>query len=170
MRTLYVLRHAKSSWDEPGLADYDRPLAPRGIDAAARIAEHMRREGVSPELVLCSPAARAKETLSGLGDALGDARVELVRALYEASESDLLAVLHGVEADVASVLLIGHNPSMQRLALLLSSGGALLDDLRNKYPTAGLATLEIPEVEWRHLRMGDATLAAFVKPRELPAP
>lgn len=170
MRTLYLLRHAKSSWDDPGLADFDRPLAPRGIDAAARMAEHMRRKGISPELVLCSPAARAKETLTGLGDAIGDARVELVRDLYEANESDLLAALHKVEADVASVLLIGHNPSMHRLALLLCSGGAPLDDLRSKYPTAGLATLDIAGKEWRRLRMGDATLAAFVKPRELSAP
>jgi phosphohistidine phosphatase len=167
VKILYLLRHAKSSWDDPGLADFDRPLARRGIEATAAIADHMRERGIAPELVLCSPAVRAKQTLEGLGDAVGSARVEFDRDLYDATESDLLAAIHRVSPDVASVLLVGHNPSTQRLALLLCEEGKRLDDLRAKYPTAALATLSIEVPEWHRLKMGDAELTDFVKPREL---
>jgi phosphohistidine phosphatase len=167
VKILYLLRHAKSSWDDPGLADFDRPLARRGIDAAARIADHMRELGIAPELVLCSPAVRAKQTLEGLGDAVGSARVDFDRDLYDAAESDLLAAVHRVSPDVASVLLVGHNPSIQRLALLLCEEGERLDALRAKYPTAALATLSIDAPEWHRLRMADAELTDFVKPKEL---
>ena len=170
MRTLYLLRHAKSDWDDPELSDFDRPLAPRGVDACARIAAHMRAEGIAPELVLCSPARRAKETLEGLGDAIGEGAVRFEKDIYEATESDLLGVVHPTDPAVSSVMLIGHNPSIERLALLLCEEGDLLDSLRAKYPTAALATLAIPSTEWRELRLGGATLAAFVKPKELPAP
>jgi phosphohistidine phosphatase len=167
VKILYLLRHAKSSWDDPGLADFDRPLARRGIEATAAIADHMRERGIAPELVLCSPAVRAKQTLEGLGDAVGSARVEFDRDLYDATESDLLAAIHRVSPDVASVLLVGHNPSTQRLALLLCEEGKRLDDLRAKYPTAALATLSIEVPEWHKFKMGDAELTDFVKPREL---
>ncbi len=170
MRTLYLLRHAKSSWDDPELADFDRPLAPRGVDAATRIAAHMRASGIALELVLCSPATRAKETLAGLGDAIGDARVEFEKDIYEANEADLLAVLHRVDPAVSSAMLVGHNPSIQRLALLLCEDSDLLYTVRAKYPTAALATLSIDDTEWDELRIGGAELEAFVKPKELPAP
>lgn len=165
-RTLYLLRHAKSSWDDPDLDDADRPLAPRGIEATARIADHMRGHGVVPELVLCSPAVRARQTLDGLGDAIGDARVEIDGTIYEANESDLLERLREVEPEVGSAMMIGHNPSVQRLALLLADESDRLDELRAKYPTAALATLEF-DATWRDLRAGGAELADFVKPREL---
>ena len=167
MRTLYLLRHAKSSWDDAGLEDFDRPLAQRGVDASARIADHMRAEGIAPEVVLCSPAVRAKETLAVMGPAVGDARIELEKNIYEATEADLVTLLHRLETDVHSALLIGHNPSVQRLTLLLCADGEGLDQVRAKYPTAALATLAIPKKEWRHLHMGDATLSAFVRPKEL---
>jgi phosphohistidine phosphatase len=170
MRTLYLLRHAKSSWDDAELDDFDRPLAPRGADACARIAARMRSDGIEPGVVICSPARRAQETLAGLGDAIGAAAVELERDVYEATESDLLSVLRRVDPEVRSVMLIGHNPSIQRLALLLCAEGELLDALRAKFPTAALATLAVSSSEWRDLRMGDATLEAFVKPKELAAP
>jgi phosphohistidine phosphatase len=170
MRTLYLLRHAKSSWDDPDLGDFDRPLAPRGIDATRRIAARVREQDIAPAVVLCSPAVRAKETLAGLGDALGSPRVSLEQDMYEANETDLLAVLRTVGPEVESVLMIGHNPSIQRLALLLCTEGELLDRVRSKFPTAALATLAIESAEWHRLRMGDATLEAFVRPKELQAP
>src|SRR5439155_15146457 len=120
-----------------------------------------------PELVLCSPAVRAKQTLEGLGDAIGSARVDFERDIYDATESDLLAAVRRVQPDLGSVMLIGHNPSMQRLALLLCEEGRRLDDLRAKYPTAALATLSIDVTEWHDVRMGHAELTDFVKPKEL---
>ena len=169
MRTLYLLRHAKSSWDAPDLADSDRPLAPRGRRATALIADHMRAEGIAPELVICSPAVRARQTLDGLGDAVASARVEIAPDIYEAHESDLLERARKAPEDVASVLMIGHNPSIQRLVLLLADENERLDQLRGKFPTAALATLSIESARWQDLHPGDAKLTAFVKPRDLEA-
>jgi phosphohistidine phosphatase len=167
VRTLYLLRHGKSSWDDPELDDFDRPLAPRGRKAAARIAAHMEEEGIAPELVICSPAQRARATLDGLGDAVAGARVDLDRDVYDAHETDLLARLREVPPEVGTVLLIGHNPSIERLALLLAAESARLDELRAKYPTAALATLTFRAPGWRELGPGGAELAAFVRPRDL---
>src|SRR5690349_2787247 len=96
-RTVYLLRHAKSSWDDPALADIERPLAPRGRKAAKKIARYLRDRDVRPDLVLCSPAARARETLAAIGE--GDVRPEL----YGASAAELLGVIHGLPDDASSV-------------------------------------------------------------------
>jgi phosphohistidine phosphatase len=167
MKALYLLRHAKSSWDDPDLDDADRPLAPRGREAAARIAAHIRGRGIAPQLVICSPAVRARQTLEGLGDAIGDARVEIDPAIYDAHEADLLEVLRRVEPEISSTMMIGHNPSIERLALLLAAESTLLDGLRQKFPTAALATLTFEVAEWQELRAGRGELTEFVKPREL---
>ena len=116
------------------------------------------------------PPSGRRRPVAGLGDAVGSASVDFEKDIYEATETDLLAVLHRVDPAASSVMLVGHNPSIQRLALLLCEEGALLDVLRAKYPTAALATLSIEDLEWRELRSGGARLEAFVKPRELPAP
>jgi phosphohistidine phosphatase len=167
MKAAYLLRHAKSSWDDPDLDDADRPLARRGREATARIAAHLRQRGVAPQLVICSPALRARQTLEGLGDAIGEARVEIDPAIYEAHESDLLESLRKVAAEVESAMMIGHNPSIERLALLLATEGDLLDELRTKFPTAALATLTFDVADWREVGPGRGELTDFVKPREL---
>jgi len=167
MRTLYLLRHAKSSWSDPTLADRERPLAPRGRRDARRMAEHLVRSGVEPELVLSSPAVRTRETLERLGGALGSAvSVRYDEELYAASWTDLLERLHDVPATVASVMLIGHNPGLEDLALALASSGPELARLETKFPTGALATLTATAA-WRELSEGDAVLAAFVVPKEL---
>ena len=156
MSRLYLLRHAKSSWKDSTLSDHDRPLAPRGRRASKAIGRYMRDHDFEPELVLCSSAKRARQTLERLGPAGLDARIE--PELYGAGARDLLARLHQVPEAVASVMLIGHNPGMQQLALLLAG----LDD---KFPTAALATLECPG--WRTLE--HAELIDYVRPRDLDA-
>jgi phosphohistidine phosphatase len=167
LKTVYLLRHAKSSWEDPDLDDADRPLAPRGREAATRIAAHIRDRGIAPQLVICSPALRARQTLEGLGDSIGDARVEIDPTIYDAHESDLLEALRKVEPEIESTMMIGHNPSIERLALLLAAESPLLDDLRRKYPTGALASLTFEVANWRELRAGGAELTEFVKPREL---
>jgi phosphohistidine phosphatase len=164
-RRLYLLRHAKSSWKEPGLADHDRPLAPRGRRAAKAIGGHLREQGVEPELVLCSTARRARETLERIGLARHGAHVEL--ELYGAGAGALLARLHEVPAAVPSVMLIGHNPGLQELALLLSRSGPGVRELEAKFPTAALATLALPRPGWNALDSGTAKLIDFVRPRDL---
>jgi len=163
------LRHAKSSWDDPGLADRERPLARRGVKATARLREHLRRSGIAPDLVLCSPAARAVETWERVRDGLaGDMRVEIEAELYAASADQLLARLGRLPESAGSVLVIGHNPGIGELAEGLAGEGdeEALEQMRRKYPTGGLATLSVDR-PWRELDWGTATLEAFVVPRQL---
>ena len=168
MHTLYLLRHAKSSWSDPTLPDQERPLAPRGRRDAKRVAGHLVRFGIEPDLVLCSSARRTRETLELVRSALGaTAVVALEEELYAATADELLERLHAVPDETASVLLIGHNPGLQDLALLLASAGAELPQLEAKFPTAGLVTLTLAEATWRELSQGDAVLSAFVAPKEL---
>jgi phosphohistidine phosphatase len=165
LRRLYLLRHAKSSWDEPGLADHDRPLAPRGRRAVELLAAHVTSEGIAPQLVLCSSARRARETLDGIAPALGDgAEVQIEDDLYPASDSDLVERLRAIPDSVQSVMLVGHNPAIQFLALTL--GGRGLPGVDQKYPTGALATLTFTG-SWRDLEPDAAELAGFVKPRDL---
>ena len=157
MSRLYLLRHAKSSWKDASLDDHDRPLAPRGKRASKAIGRYLRDHDIEPELVLCSSAKRARQTLERLGPAGLDARIE--RELYGAGANALLARLREVPDEVASVMVIGHNPGMQQLA----HGLAGLDD---KFPTAALATLEC--ARWSTLET--AELIDYVRPRDLDAP
>jgi phosphohistidine phosphatase len=166
-KTLYLLRHAKSSWEDPTLADHDRPLASRGRRASSVIADHLRRRGIIPTLVLCSSSTRTRETLERVSPGLGDEiEVQIEDRLYSASASDLLGRLHEVDARVDSVMLIGHYPAIQELALSLGGSGTDLERLREKFPTAALATL-VFQGSWGELTPGSAELVAFVKPREL---
>jgi phosphohistidine phosphatase len=167
IKRLFLLRHAKSSWDDPRLADHERPLAPRGRRATKLIAEHLQRESLAPSLVLCSSARRTQETLERIASALGEhVAVQIESELYAAFEQGLLERLRTLEEDVESVLLIGHNPSIERLALDLAGSGDKLAAVRRKFPTAALATLEFAG-PWRELRPGAATLTDFVTPKQL---
>jgi phosphohistidine phosphatase len=167
MRTLYLLRHAKSSWDDQTLADRMRPLAPRGRRDAKRIAEHVLELGISPELVVCSSAERTRETLEPLRPSLGAATVSIEDELYAASADELLERLHAVPDAVTSTMLIGHNPGLQDLALLLASAGPDLQRLEAKFPTAALVTFALPDASWSTLSRADAVLTAYVVPKQL---
>jgi phosphohistidine phosphatase len=168
VKLLYLLRHAKSSWDDASLPDHERPLAPRGKKAAKAMAGHLRRERVRPALVLCSPAVRTRETFARITKAIGeDVPVEFDEALYGASSGELLERLRAVPAAVHSVFLIGHNPAMQELALGLAGRGAERARLEEKFPTGALATLELDVESWAEVDPGGGELVAFVVPREL---
>ena len=170
MKTLYLLRHAKSSWDDASLPDHDRPLAPRGQRAARKLANHVRRVGIAPALVLCSTARRATETLDAIMPAFEPAPdVRLEEELYGASTEELVHRVHEVPATVPSVMLIGHNPSIQSATLVLARGSddALTAPLRDNMPTGALATLEL-DGDWSAAASGAARIVAFVVPRELP--
>jgi phosphohistidine phosphatase len=169
VRTLVLLRHLKSAWDDPGLDDHDRPLAPRGHRAGERIRLHLKEARFAPELVLCSSAVRAVETWECVRDGLpGGARLEIEDGLYLAGSESLLARVNDVRDSVASVLLIAHNPGIGNLALGLagSGDGDGIERMTAKYPTGGLATLTFGG-SWADLAWGDAELTEFVVPREL---
>jgi phosphohistidine phosphatase len=168
MRTVFLLRHAKSSWSDPTVLDIDRPLAPRGERAAKEIAKYMRRKRIRPACVLCSPSVRTRRTLEAIEPALGrNCVIELVPALYAASRQELLRQLQALPDSVASVMLIGHNPGLQELALTLASRGANLPRLEEKLPTGALATLVADCENWTALKPADAELVDYVVPRDL---
>lgn len=166
MATLYVLRHAKSSWDDPSLADVDRPLAPRGRKAAKRIGNHMREAGISPQLVLCSPATRVKQTVDRLGKAVDEAELVVEPELYGAGSGELEERIRRIPYWVDAAMLVGHNPALQELVLDLTRPGPLRDRAEVKLPTGALATLEL-DGSWRTLHDESAELVALALPREL---
>ena len=164
MYELHLLRHAKSSWDEPGLPDHERPLAPRGRKAAKKLARYLRDQEVRPDLVLCSSARRTRETLERTRSSLGEPVVEIEDGLYGAGSDDLLARLRGVPEGVGSALLIGHNPGLQDLALALAPSEP---PLTARFPTGALASFALAG-PWAQLGEAQAELTAYVVPRELP--
>jgi phosphohistidine phosphatase len=121
VHTVYLLRHAKSDWSDQTLPDHARPLAPRGRRDAKRIAKHLRRRGIAPMLVLCSSAERTRETLELVRPALGGAPVQIEDGLYAAANEELLERLRVLPEQSASVPVIGHNPGLQELALVLAT-------------------------------------------------
>jgi phosphohistidine phosphatase len=167
MKQLYLLRHAKSSWKDTSVPDRDRPLAGRGRRAAKALARHLREQRIEPELILCSTARRARETLERIEPALGTPSVQVEDDLYAASADALLERLRNVPDEVGSVMLIGHNPGLQDLALDLARASPTVRDLATKYPTAALATLAFPASSWQELDRDTAELVALVRPRDL---
>lgn len=165
MKRLLLLRHAKSSWDDPALPDHDRPLAPRGRRAAERMGEHLRSNLPTPDLVLSSSAARTRETLQR-SRAFGDAEVRVEHELYAAGADTILEWIHAIADRFETVAVVGHNPGIQDLALMLSGAGQDRDRMAEKFPTGALAVLEV-DGPWRELGPGAARLVSFVAPREL---
>jgi phosphohistidine phosphatase len=171
-RQLFVLRHAKSSWDDPDVGDFDRPLAPRGQRDAARLAADLAVRGPVPELVLCSTARRTRETLAAVLVGVDEVPVvQFLDALYGASSGELLALLRQVPEATGSVLLVGHNPGLQELVLWLAGdgAGAARRQAESKFPTGALATINLGATAWADLAPGAARLDALVVPRSLPA-
>lgn len=173
MKTLTVLRHAKSSWDDAVARDFDRPLNARGQRAALTVGRHMRSEGLSFDHVVASPAVRITETVeqveTGYGSALAPA---WDRRIYLASASTLMDVVHELPAGADSALLIGHNPGLEDLILMLvpdRAGDALRDSVEEKFPTAALAVITFDTDDWGTIRSNTGTLVRFVRPRDLDA-
>jgi phosphohistidine phosphatase len=167
VKTLYLLRHAKSSWDVPALDDHDRPLAARGVKAARAVASEIGRRRISVDLVLCSSAARARQTLESVVPALAHAPdIRIGSELYVAGAGDLLGRLRGLDEETRAVLIVGHNPALEELTELLAGDGEphALDQLRRKFPTGALATLTTGR-PWGDLGRGAACLESLFLPR-----
>lgn len=170
MLTLYLFRHAKSAWDDPSLDDVDRPLAPRGARAAPAMAAFMKSHGLRPDLVLCSAARRTRDTWALMAGTLGQPRTTYLEEIYEAEASALAAAIRRAPADAHRLMLIGHNPGLQDLALdLIGSGdGADLRFIAEKLPTAALAVIDFDIETWRHLAPATGRLTRFMTPKRLP--
>ena len=170
MKHIFLLRHAKSSWDNPALADFDRPLAPRGRRAVVRLARYMQEAALSFDQVLCSGAERARETWRRIAEEMGsNVPTDYEDALYMAGEQALMARLRGLDSTVNAVLVVGHNPDLETLAQRLCHNGenTALARLEAKYPTGGLAEIDLDCADWPSLKDGCGTLKRFTVPREL---
>lgn len=170
MKTLTLLRHAKSGWDDPVSRDFDRPLNAKGKRAAQTIGRHMRDLDLAFDHVVASPAIRVGETLdaieAGYGRKLGPV---WERRIYLASAATLLDVVHELPDTAGRVLMVGHNPGLEDLVLMLVPEG--VGDLRmlveQKYPTATLAEMTLDAGRWNAVAAGGASLTRYVRPRDL---
>jgi len=168
MKTLTLLRHAKSGWDDPVARDFDRPLNPKGQRAAAMMGRHMRAEGLEFDHVVASPAARVVETLAQVATGYGsDLAPHWDQRLYLASAATLLDMIHELPAGAGRVLFSGHNPGLEELVLLLCADNALRDSVEVKFPTASLAEMRFDIADWRDVKPGKAELLRFTRPRDL---
>jgi phosphohistidine phosphatase len=167
MRTLQLLRHAKSSWD--GDDDHDRPLAPRGVRAATLVGVHLAELEALPDLVLCSTARRAVETWERAEAQLPERPpVRYDDALYLAPPERILARIRKVEDGVRRLLVVGHNPGLQELAVELAGGPRSEGAARiGKFATGALASFSLRRVGWSDLDARAAELADFVRPADL---
>jgi phosphohistidine phosphatase len=169
MKRLYLFRHAKSAWPE-GVADFDRPLAARGIAAATLMGRFMAKEGHLPARVIVSAARRTQETWGLLKPHLAR-EAEIAPAIYNASPQALFDMIRADGRSEASLMLVGHNPGMAGLAHGLANEAAsdagALGRLREKVPTAALSILDLDIADWRDIQPETARLAAFVTPRQL---
>lgn len=170
MKTLTLLRHAKSGWDDAIARDVDRPLNPRGKLAAARIGQYLRDEGLDFDHVLASPAVRVVETLDHLARGRGGPLSAVTeRRIYLASSATLLDLVNALPDAASRVLLVGHNPGLEDLVMLLvpASDGALRAEVEVKFPTASLAEMTFAVDRWRDVTGNGGRLARFVRPRDL---
>ena len=171
MKQLFLLRHAKSSWDDNSLADHDRPLSERGRAAAPRIGAYMRGGGYLPDLVLCSTSTRTRLTLDAVLAELGvEPAIEFEEELYLAAPGEMLDLVRSVPDTVEAVLMVAHNPGTGMLAAALSGDGLpqRMNLMRAKFPTTGLAIIELSVDRWKDTIGGCGTLKEFVRPRDLP--
>ncbi|MDA5192402.1 SixA phosphatase family protein [Govanella unica] len=169
MKTLMLLRHAKSDWSAAGIADHDRPLNARGDAAAIRMGQYLARENLWPDLVLCSTALRTRETLAHLLDACDrPPSVRYEKALYLASPRAMLKFVQDASNDLKSLMLIGHNPGTHSLANMLAAAESksARAELAEKFPTGALALLQF-KGQWADVIPGSGQLMRFIKPRSL---
>lgn len=166
---LLLLRHAKAVIGE-GLADFDRPLAPRGERAAKLMGRYMAENGLAPDLVLCSPARRTHQTWEIAAAELPKTETRMIESLYDFGDGGVqLAAIRAEGGTAKRLLLVGHNPAIQNLSLSLaqSSDQALRRLMAEKYPTAGLAVFTLDRAHWSDAAEDAGRLEAFIRPRDL---
>jgi phosphohistidine phosphatase len=170
MHRLMLLRHAKSDWSKPGMPDRNRPLNARGRETAPLMAAHIASQELAPQRVLVSTATRTRETWK-LMTPFFPRKPETIfeGRLYESSPHTILAVIKETPAAIKSLMVVGHNPGLQTLAMaLIGSGDAQgREDIAAKFPTAALAVIDFVTGPWSTARPGSGRLERFVRPRDL---
>lgn len=170
MKTLLLMRHAKSSWDAGQIADHDRVLSDRGRAAVPVMGRWLKAQKLRPDMALCSTAARVSETMSLLRPSLPEnISIRELEGLYMALPREILAVIAKVKDKVETLLVVGHNPGIGSLAHWLAGQGEkrALERMRDKFPTAGIAVIDFDITSWRELDGEQGTLRQFVTPKDL---
>ncbi len=169
MKNFAVLRHAKSSWKDTTLADFDRPLNARGQRSAVRIGEELHHLGLGFDLVIASTAVRVRETLAGVEMGYGEAlTVRFEPRIYEAPLQALLEIIRDTGDEVQRLLVVGHNPGCSRLgAFICRTDDPLYLDVAAHFPTGAFLRTELPAECWQDVRPGTGRILNFLKPREL---
>jgi phosphohistidine phosphatase len=145
MKTILILRHAKSSWKHPELSDHDRPLNKRGKREAPQVGEYLRVHGLQPDIILSSTAVRAQATAQAAAEGCGyEGEIRYIPDLYRADIEDCVGIIQSLEEDFNTVLLVGHNPDLEMLLNFLTEEDESL-------PTAALAQVELPIQFWKEL-------------------
>lgn len=161
MKTLYLLRHAKSSWNDASLRDFDRPLNDRGREAAEQIGKRLASEQLNAPLVVCSPALRTRETAEiVLQSAQLRAEERFDERIYEASLRDLVEVISDIPDDAPITILIGHNPGFEELLAFLTGEA-------RRMPTCALAKIKLEIVSWQNIKPDSGSLESFTTPKSL---
>lgn len=170
MKRLSILRHAKSSWDDPDLDDFNRPLNERGWKAARRMGRELKHRGMRFDYVLASTAARVRETIDGLQDKFDfKAEIHFEPRMYGASEPILLSLIQALPENVHAPLLVGHSPGLERLLieLTLNDDEGLRDRIRDKYPTGAFAVVELPAHRWDDVEPRSGQIVELILPKDL---
>lgn len=161
MKTLLLLRHAKSSWDEPSLRDFDRPLAARGKRDAPRMGKALSERGPLPDLIISSPAARTRATIKAvIASARLEADLMVEESVYGASSAELMKLIRQLPDEKSCVMIVGHNPGLEDLVERLSGKA-------ERMPTAALACIEFHSDRWDDVEDGLGSLAWLLLPKDL---
>jgi phosphohistidine phosphatase len=171
MKTLTIFRHGKSGWDAPVSRDFDRPINERGVQGSRLMGEHLHSLGFEFAAVYCSPAVRCVETLDAFWEGYGRIlHPNWDKRVYLATGDSLLDWLTGLDEDGDDILVCGHNPGCEELALMLVpdiKGDALRDEVEEKFPTASIARIALNADRWAEVTEKSGTLTHFIRPRDL---
>jgi phosphohistidine phosphatase len=160
MKTLFVLRHAKSSWDHNDLADFDRPLNKRGLETAPLVGETIRKNNFQVDSIISSPAKRAEQTAGLVKESAGiSAEIQFDERIYEASSHQLLKIASEIKDEIDSVMLVGHNPGLEGLLKMLTQKVETM-------PTAALAVIDLKIEAWRDIHIDCCSLRTLIRPKD----
>ena len=169
MLSLYIMRHAKSSWAIPGARDFDRELNERGLNDLVKISQVIERENINPDKILCSSAVRTRQTLDGIADVLkNEPEIEFTERLYSSGLAEYIEMINATR-DAKSLMIIGHNPMCGSLATSLPGSGesAELEKIAYKYPTAAISIIEFNLDDWSKVTKGSGNLKKSIFPSQI---
>ncbi len=163
MKTLYLIRHAKSDWSNPGLKDFDRPINSRGERVAPKMGRELFAKGVQPDYICCSPSKRTRQTVAYIceGIRFNEEDVDYKEEVYEASTGAMLRVINAISDEHNSAMIVGHNPSTSYIAEYLT------DEILNNIPTCGVLKINFEIESWKHVSKSTGILEWYIYPKDL---